>query len=335
MLTIQNDATRNLVKTLQLLFILCIVWAHELSAATRRVPQEYPTIQAAIDSSAPGDTVLIDNGSYHENVSIRKTLSLIGVSVDGVSLAPWEYFAILIDSARGVTISSMKIYGGTASSGSNGPYAIGIGNSQDIRISSVYAQGGRGYNAICALQHSHAAGPGGDAIYTDNANNVILDSCHLTDGPGGIGIYDARCSLPYGANGKSVVARNSSLVTVNNSSLGTTDRDSSSMIVLNNVVTSANGETQEEIRHVFQLNQNYPNPFNPVTTIEFVLPNSEEVSLDVLDILGREIANLLNGKLNEGHHSVTWNAANTSSGVYFYRLNTRMRSETKKFILQK
>lgn len=80
----------------------------------------------------------------------------------------------------------------------------------------------------------------------------------------------------------------------------------------------------------FTLNQNYPNPFNPETNISFNLPKELFVSLKIYDMLGREVATLVNEKLSAGLHSHIWNAARSSSGVYFYRLQAGEFSETKK-----
>ncbi len=103
----------------------------------------------------------------------------------------------------------------------------------------------------------------------------------------------------------------------------------------------------------FALHQNYPNPFNPTTTIKYsipyssVIPNSvrdlstqipdqarnDNVILKVYDILGREMATLVNQKQKPGNYEVEWDAKNQPSGVYFYQLNTGNYTETKKMIL--
>jgi len=71
----------------------------------------------------------------------------------------------------------------------------------------------------------------------------------------------------------------------------------------------------------FALDQNYPNPFNPVTNISFTIPNDGFVTLKVYDILGREVATLLNRELLvEGSSSFPFNGSSVASGVYFYRL---------------
>jgi len=73
----------------------------------------------------------------------------------------------------------------------------------------------------------------------------------------------------------------------------------------------------------YRLEQNYPNPFNPTTTIEFELPAESKVVLKIYNILGEEVATLLdNITMDEGSQSVEFNAINFASGVYFYRLET-------------
>ncbi len=83
----------------------------------------------------------------------------------------------------------------------------------------------------------------------------------------------------------------------------------------------------------FTLSQNYPNPFNPTTTISYDLPKESFVSLKVFDLLGREVATLVSEEMSAGNCSKQWNAANMSSGIYFYRLQAGTFTETKKLVL--
>jgi hypothetical protein len=85
----------------------------------------------------------------------------------------------------------------------------------------------------------------------------------------------------------------------------------------------------------FRLDQNYPNPFNPSTTISYVLPTASSVKLSVYDVLGQEVANLVNENQNPGSHTVNFNAANLSSGVYFYTIKAGNFTETKKMAFTK
>ncbi len=85
----------------------------------------------------------------------------------------------------------------------------------------------------------------------------------------------------------------------------------------------------------FALNQNYPNPFNPTTVISYQLPTSAFVRLTVYDILGNEVAALVGKEQHAGYYSVTFNAKNLTSGIYFYRLEAGSFSEAKKLLLVK
>ncbi len=94
-------------------------------------------------------------------------------------------------------------------------------------------------------------------------------------------------------------------------------------------ITGQQNETPKE----YKLYQNYPNPFNPGTVISFQLPVAGFVILRVYDILGREVATMVNEQLNAGTYSVDWNASNYPSGIYFYTLSTEEFSETRKAAL--
>lgn len=84
---------------------------------------------------------------------------------------------------------------------------------------------------------------------------------------------------------------------------------------------------------MFELKQNYPNPFNPTTTIGFRITDLGFVSLRVFDVLGREVATLLNEVKEPGVHSATWDASGFPSGTYFYRLIAGSYSATRKLLL--
>ncbi len=90
-----------------------------------------------------------------------------------------------------------------------------------------------------------------------------------------------------------------------------------------------------EIPTAFSLEQNYPNPFNPITNIKFQIAKSGNVKLIVFDILGKEVATLVNESLQPGTYETTFDASNLTSGIYFYRLQTDKFVETKKMSLIK
>jgi hypothetical protein len=87
-----------------------------------------------------------------------------------------------------------------------------------------------------------------------------------------------------------------------------------------------------EIPTAFNLEQNYPNPFNPETNIRFSIPIESDVRVTVFDVLGSEVAQLINEKMTPGTYTVNFKVNNISSGIYFYRFESRDFIQTKKMI---
>lgn len=94
-------------------------------------------------------------------------------------------------------------------------------------------------------------------------------------------------------------------------------------------------EPESPMPEYFSLFQNYPNPFNLSTTINYQLPESRHVTLKVYDILGKEIATLVDGKQSAGTHSVTFNASRLASGIYLFKFSSGSFVQTKKMVLLK
>jgi hypothetical protein len=103
--------------------------------------------------------------------------------------------------------------------------------------------------------------------------------------------------------------------------------DTLSLIGLHNISTS--------VPKSYMLGQNYPNPFNPATNIKFSIHKTGFVSLSVYNILGQEIAVLVNEELKQGEYKFVFDALNLPSGIYFYTLKTGSFAETKKMVLIK
>ncbi len=94
-------------------------------------------------------------------------------------------------------------------------------------------------------------------------------------------------------------------------------------------------EIEEGIPESFSLFQNYPNPFNPSTTISYSIPEDGHVTLKVYDVLGNEVASLVDEQKQSGSFDVHFNASDLSSGVYYYQLKTGEFTSTKKLVLMK
>ena len=95
------------------------------------------------------------------------------------------------------------------------------------------------------------------------------------------------------------------------------------------------GETPAIATKDFTLHQNFPNPFNAATTIQFNLTHSAQVTLKIYNLLGNEIATLLQAPLPSGNHSMKWLAENLPSGIYLCQLQVNHQVETRKLILQR
>jgi hypothetical protein len=97
-----------------------------------------------------------------------------------------------------------------------------------------------------------------------------------------------------------------------------------------------NEESKGRVPQNYTLSQNYPNPFNPSTRIEFELKEDSKVKLTVYNVLGEEVAELVNGEINAGTHTVEFSGTNLASGIYVYRLDAGNKfTETKKMVLMR
>ena len=105
-----------------------------------------------------------------------------------------------------------------------------------------------------------------------------------------------------------------------------------SMYSFTYVPVTAIGEDYGSVNS-YSLSNNYPNPFNPSTKITYTLPERGNVSLKVYDLLGGEVAQLVNGEIEAGSYEIIFNANNLASGVYFYRLQAGSFVQTKKMII--
>lgn len=102
----------------------------------------------------------------------------------------------------------------------------------------------------------------------------------------------------------------------------------------------ASASARPELPTAVTLKQNYPNPFNPETTIEFSLPSRMDLTLEVFDVLGRNVSTIAQGYFESGVHTVQWHGRNNAgvsvpSGLYFCRLSTAASVQTRRMLLMR
>ncbi|MBN8572102.1 MAG: T9SS type A sorting domain-containing protein, partial [Ignavibacteria bacterium] len=109
---------------------------------------------------------------------------------------------------------------------------------------------------------------------------------------------------------------------------------------INNLIFTLNPLDRVGIQNIgttvskdFVLHQNYPNPFNPETKIRFEVVSAKNINITVFDVLGKEVATLVNKKFTPGTYEVSFDASRLSSGIYFYKLITDDFVDTKKMML--
>ena len=99
------------------------------------------------------------------------------------------------------------------------------------------------------------------------------------------------------------------------------------------IQSSSKEDTERPV--TYSLLQSYPNPFNTLTTIKYGLPRPADVMIDIFDVMGRKVESISKGVQPAGYHTISWDAGDNSSGIYFYILQAGEFTDTKKMILLK
>jgi hypothetical protein len=185
---------------------------------------------------------------------------------------------------------------------------------------------------------SKFVGSSKDAIYIVDTLTAAATLLGLTgDGASTPSITFNTDGTLYGLKGTG--SETNKLITINTLNGGGTEIASLGMSGLQTIfISSIIVGVEDEINYVptsYELHQNYPNPFNPSTTFRYSIPTQSKVVLKLYDILGNEIATLMDEEKQVGIYELTWNAANLPSGVYFYQLRAGSFVETKKMLLLK
>jgi photosystem II stability/assembly factor-like uncharacterized protein len=210
------------------------------------------------------------------------------------------------------------------------------------------------YESICFIDSSTAWAAGnygkivkttdGGTHWTDQVNNTNLNfySIAFIDSENGWAVGDSGTIISTNDGGvswrKMIPLTHESLNYIGfiNRTTGWIIGNGGTILKTNNAnITGIKNRIDAEIPSGFRLFQNYPNQFNPTTRIEYSIPNSSFVTLKVYDVLGREVAVLINEEKHAGNYEVEFNGKNLSSGIYFYKLQAGNYSSVKKMILMK
>ena len=171
----------------------------------------------------------------------------------------------------------------------------------------------------------YVAGAAADAVAVferDPATGTLAFLEYHKDGVNGVEGLNGPYSVTVSSDNKNVY-----LASRNDDAVAVFERD---------LTTGIDEEKKSGITEKFQLYQNYPNPFNPKTVISYQLPVISEVELSIYNTLGQRVVTLVSKKQSAGHYTVEWDATGISSGVYFYRIETRNGFiQTKKLIFLK
>ena len=175
---------------------------------------------------------------------------------------------------------------------------------------------------------------------TDVAKYQILTSGTIDSDQSTANLSDARCLISFGpftlhpssGPGSDTISAVFAIESGQNLSALRLHAERATIIYFNGGQVAV--EPPNETKAVqFRLLQNFPNPFNPATTIRFVLPQTSNVRLSIVNTLGEEVENLVNQSMPMGVHAVVWDASRAPSGVYFFRIQAGHFVETRKMVL--
>ncbi len=188
--------------------------------------------------------------------------------------------------------------------GANGTYWTDVYFAYSLDAGTTWNYGGTLLNdPTVSESFAHPA----QHIRTDGNDHYIVDIVYLADMVPGVSIFPD----------------------------GGAQSDNPIMYLTYDLSNLTSVDQNENIINKFELSQNYPNPFNPTTSIQYAINSRQFVSLKVYDVLGKEVAALVNEEKKPGTYEVKFDGSRLSSGIYFYRIKTGSFVQTKKMVLLK
>lgn len=219
--------------------------------------------------------------------------------------------------------SSNTTIKGFAETPKTGGTNIFVGALDGVYVSTDDGKTWKKTNAGLAYTNVNAIAATGQNLFVATENGGVFRSSD-----NGTSWNEINTGLPANTNGRALIISSGFLY------LGTSEGVVWKRALSDFGITSVN-QINDEIPSGFELKQNYPNPFNPSTSIQFSVQSSRYVSLKVYDVVGREIATLVNNELPAGSYKYDFDGSKLSSGIYFYRLISGSFSEIKKMALIK
>ncbi len=272
----------------------------------------------------------------------------MGVYVSADNGASWTQTSLNDKSVRSLTVMGNNIFAGTSFSSNNYGVYLTTNNGTSWALTSLINQV---VYSLAVSGNNIFAGTISNGIFLSSDNgstwnqtfvpgqsvySLAVSGNNIFAGTYQIGVYVSSNSGANWAarneglaNGTSVYSMCifNNYIYIGTLGQGVWRRPLSELIGIKNI--------SSEVPERFSLWQNYPNPFNPATNLKFAIPASGLVTLKIYDVLGNEVATLVNEKLSLGTYEVEWNASGYSSGIYFYELRSGNITETKKMLLTK
>ena len=202
------------------------------------------------------------------------------------------------------------------------------GHTEIVAAGQLYPYDFRGFSSLSQVDTF--------AIRIDGAR--VESSGVLVSWPNDLNTYGSSWKL-YSRTG-SVLAEVANMTTTTSYNFEATGSTINFVIIKVGLSTTDVRLVDNGIPSVFQLEQNYPNPFNPSTKINYAVKKLSHVRIAVYNLLGQEIATLVNGELAAGRYTINWNGIDSkgrslSTGIYIYRMTTGNFTETKKMMFMK
>lgn len=251
-------------------------------------------------SSVWGKTVPVTKGTSNVLVKMNEIYSR-GVAGN------LDWVEIYNSSSTQIDISGYKIYDGGGKAGTKAKKLIPANTLLSAKGFTVVIVDTASFVGDLS---GFGLGSGGDTTWLENAAGKLIDSVIIP----ALGNDTSIARVPDGSN---LLVKKTPVTKGATNGTGT--------LVHYTPLTASS----------YTLEQNYPNPFNPTTMISYRLAGVNHVSLKIYDVVGREVAVLIDQQQAEGEYHVTFTASALSSGIYFYRLNAGNYSEMKKMVLIK